>query len=47
MIFCQFWQFFEVYLIFAQKLNRFICTKNGFFDTQAIPEAVRVVEREK
>ena len=34
--------------ILAQKLNRFICKKKiGYFDTQAIPEAVKVVEWEK
>ena len=41
-----FWQFFLNLLnfgtILAQKLNRFICKKKiGYFDTQAIPEAVK------
>ena len=52
MIFCSilmvFWSLLNFGSILAQKLNRFICQKKiGFFDTQAIPEAVKVVEWEK
>ena len=43
-----FWSLLKIDSIVAQKLNRFIC-KNffEFFDTKAIPEAVKVGEREE
>ena len=44
MIFCQFCQFFEIYSILAQNWTDLFVKKIGFFDTQTIPEAVKVVE---
>ena len=44
-----FWSLLKIGSIVAQKLNRFICKIFffEFFDTKAIPEAVKVGEREE